>query len=190
MSVFRILCNRSNNMHRFHQIIRITKSRSACVCVVPKKAATRFRPDGESRAVALPWQACLRITRVPSPSLPINQHRLVRLCRLCLSRLSRLGVAQPMLGLAQVLKSLWKVCLLAGCVLSVKSEQPPWLCNLLIRCAMLRFAAVYRCGHYEYNRLIVICSMFVKTSAPFTSSACARSNLLYRKTQSSIAITE
>jgi hypothetical protein len=48
-------------------------------------------------------------TRVPSPSLPMNQRRLVRLCRLCLSRLSRLGVAQPMLGGTWVLESLFVV---------------------------------------------------------------------------------
>lgn len=79
-------------------------------CVRPsqesrKSLPSRWREPSSGAAMAgLPARP-----RVPSPSLPINQRRLVRLCRLCLSRLSRLGVAQPMLGGTWVLESLFVV---------------------------------------------------------------------------------
>jgi hypothetical protein len=53
----RMLSTCDNNVHRCD---RTTIKTTKLVCAFPKKAATRFRPDGESRAVALPWQACLR----------------------------------------------------------------------------------------------------------------------------------
>ena len=63
MTPSRLFSTRGNNMHRSHRrIMKTTK----LACALPKKAASRFRPDGESRAVALPWQACLRDLACPA----------------------------------------------------------------------------------------------------------------------------
>ena len=84
MSPSRILSARDNNMHRYHaQKEPPPRSCSAYVCAQsPRKpqlaSAQMERAENSGAAMAgLPARP-----RVPSPSLPINQHRLVRLYRL------------------------------------------------------------------------------------------------------------
>lgn len=85
MSPFRILSARDNNLHCYHaQQEPSPRSCSACVRSPQESRnslpSTSFMERAESSGAAMAGLPAR--LRVPSPSLPTNQHRLVRLCRL------------------------------------------------------------------------------------------------------------
>lgn len=79
---------------------RLTKSYSACVRSTQesRNSLPRCRPDGESRAVALPWQACLRQLACPARRFQSTNMACEAFFRYTCLDLSRLGVTHPMLG--------------------------------------------------------------------------------------------
>ena len=71
----------------------------------PRNTQSRFRPDGESRAVALPWQACLRQFARPACRFQ-SAAWLVRLCSAMSGSIEQVRGRAVMLGVAQILGSL------------------------------------------------------------------------------------
>jgi hypothetical protein len=173
-------------MHHSHRQQKDSpRSCSACVRSTQesRNSLPRFRPDGESRAVALPWQACLRQLACPAHRFQSTNTACEALFGYACLDLSRLGVTQPMLGVALVLgKSFGSLFVLRLRPL-LNVEQPPCLCNLSIRDAISRLTIVMVAWAGWVRPIDMICFL-VKTSAPFTSFTCARPTLLYCETQS------
>lgn len=173
-------------MHHSHQQRKDSPSHARHVCAVSQESRNslpRFRPDGESRAVALPWQACLRHLACPAHRFQSTNTACEALFGYACLDLSRLGVTQPMLGIALVLgKSFGSLFVLRLRPL-LNVEQPPCLCNLSIRDAISRLTIVMVAWAGWVRPIDMICFL-VKTSAPFTSFTCARPTLLYCETQS------
>ena len=111
-----MLRTRDNDVHRCNRIIKTHQVFPGVCAHIPRKP--QLASVKMERAEQ--WRCRGRLACDNSRAQPIASNHpswLVRLCRLCLSRLSRLGVAQPMLGLAQVLgKVFGKSVCVARCV--------------------------------------------------------------------------
>jgi hypothetical protein len=175
-------------MHRCHQQRKDSPSLARHVCAVPKKAATRFQGSVQmERAEQWRCRGRLALQQLACPAHRFQSTNMA--CEAlfgyaCLD-LSRLGVAQPMLGVALVVESHLRVCFCCGCVLLLNVEQPPCLCHLSVLDAMSRLTTIIVAWAGWVRPTDMICFL-VKTSAPFTSSTCARPTLLYCETQSKI----